>query len=158
MWKASSSGSISITPFKTIDRESIREISEFTILDGEESAVKTIRTAAKTAEIIADAVLFARDIVSAPANEMTPTDLANEARESAKGKNIQCRVLETEEIKELGMNALLGVAAGSDEPPQFIIWNTAGGRNRLRSSPWSARGSPSTAAASPSSPRKRWTR
>ena len=44
------------TPFKTIDRENIREMSEFTILDGEESAVKTIRNAARTAEIIADAV------------------------------------------------------------------------------------------------------
>ena len=84
------------TPFKTVDRESIREISGFTILDGEESAVKTIRNAVKTAEIIAGAVLFARDIVSTPANEMTPTDLANEAKTSAKGKNIQCRVLGTE--------------------------------------------------------------
>ena len=121
------------TPFKTIDRADIREMSAFTILDGEESAVKTIRNAARTAEIIANAVLFARDIVSAPANEMTPTDLANEAKASAKGKNIQCRVLGTEEIKELGMNALLGVASGSDQPPQFIIMEYRGGK---KSSPF----------------------
>ena len=121
------------TPFKTIDRENIREMSAFTILDGEESAVKTIRNAARTAEIIANAVLFARDIVSAPANEMTPTDLANEAKASAKGKNIQCRVLGTEEIKELGMNALLGVASGSDQPPQFIVMEYRGGK---KSSPF----------------------
>ena len=123
------------TPFKTIDRENIREMSAFTILDGEESAVKTIRNAARTAEIIANAVLFARDIVSAPANEMTPTDLANEAKASAKGKNIQCRVLGTEEIKELGMNALLGVASGSDQPPQFIVMEYRGGK---KSSPFIA--------------------
>lgn len=123
------------TPFKTIDRENIREMTEFTILDGEENAVKTIRNAAKTAEITASAVVFARDIVSAPANEMTPTDLANEARASAKGKNIQCRVLGIEEIKELGMNALLGVAAGSDQPPQFIVLEYRGGK---KSSPFIA--------------------
>ena len=123
------------TPFKTVDRENIREMSELTILDGEESAVKTIRNAARTAEIIAGAVVFARDIVSTPANEMTPTDLANEARASAKGKNIQCRVLGTEEIKELGMNALLGVAAGSDQPPQFIVLEYRGGK---KSSPFIA--------------------
>ncbi len=101
----------------------------------EESAVKTIRNAARTAEIIADAVLFARDIVSAPANEMTPTDLANEAMASAKGKNIQCTILGTEEIKELGMNALLGVASGSDQPPQFIVMEYRGGK---KSSPFIA--------------------
>jgi len=123
------------TPFKTIDRENLREISEFTLLDREEGAVKAIRSAAKTAEIIAGAVLFARDIVSTPANEMTPTDLANEARMSAKGKNIQCRVLGAEEIKELGMNALLGVASGSDEPPQFIVLEYRGGK---KSSPFVA--------------------
>ena len=61
-------------------------MSALTILEEEEGAVKIIRTAAKTAEIIADAVLFARDIVSTPANEMTPTRLANEAMESAREK------------------------------------------------------------------------
>jgi leucyl aminopeptidase len=128
-------GLYQFTPFKTIERENIREILEFTILDGEESVVKTIRNAAKTAEIISGAVIFARDIVSAPANEMTPTDLASEARASAKGKNIQCRVLGPGEIKELGMNALLGVAAGSDQPPQFIIMEYRGGK---KSSPFIA--------------------
>ncbi|MBA4421550.1 MAG: leucyl aminopeptidase [Syntrophus sp. (in: bacteria)] len=123
------------TPFKTIDRESIREMSEFTILDGEESAVKAIRNAAKTAEIVSEAVLFARDIVSAPANEMTPTDLANEAKASAKGRNIQCRVFDTEEIKELGMNALLGVSLGSEQPPRFIVLEYRGGK---KSSPFIA--------------------
>jgi len=128
-------GLYQFTPFKTIERENIREVLEFTILDGEENNVRAIRDAAKTAEIIAGAVLFARDIVSAPANEMTPTDLANEARASAKGKNIRCRILGTGEIKELGMNALLGVAAGSDEPPRFIVLEYRGGK---KSSPFIA--------------------
>ena len=121
-------GLYQFTPFKTIDRDDIREISEFTILDADEGAVKLIRSAAKTAEIIAESVTFARDIVSAPANEMTPTDLANEAKESARGKNIQCKILETEEIRALGMNALLGVAAGSEQPPKLIIMEYRGGK------------------------------
>jgi leucyl aminopeptidase len=121
-------GLYQFTSFKTIDRENIREISEFMILDADEAAVKVIRTAAKTAETIAGAVSFARDIVSTPANEMTPTDLANKARESARGKNIQCKIIETEEIRALGMNALLGVAAGSDQPPKLIILEYRGGK------------------------------
>jgi leucyl aminopeptidase len=120
-------GLYQFTPFKTIERENIREVFEFTILVSDAKGLKTIRDAARTAEVIAGAVLFARDIVSAPANEMTPTDLANAARSSAKGKNIKCRILGTAKIKELGMNALLGVAAGSDEPPQFIVMEYRGG-------------------------------
>ena len=49
-------GLYQFAPFKTIDREDIREIAEFTILDADEAAVKVIRTAAKTAEIIANSV------------------------------------------------------------------------------------------------------
>ncbi|MBM4314566.1 MAG: hypothetical protein FJ122_11710, partial [Deltaproteobacteria bacterium] len=114
-------------PFKTVDREEIREISEFTLLVGDGKAVKTIKDAASIAEIIAGAVLFARDIVSAPANAMTPTVLAASARASSRGRKIRCRVLGFGAMKKLGMNALLGVAAGSDEPPQFIIMEYRGG-------------------------------
>ena len=92
-------------PFKTVDREPNHEIAGFTLLESDEAAYKAVRAAAKTAEIIAATVSFARDIVSTPANEMTPTDLANEARESAKGKNIRCTVLDAEQMRKLGMNA-----------------------------------------------------
>lgn len=115
------------TPFKTVDREEIREISAFTLLVGDEKALRTVRDAARKAEIIANAVLFARDIVSAPANAMTPTVLAAAARASSRGRNIRCRVLGSEAMQKLGMNALLGVAAGSDEPPQFIVMEYRGG-------------------------------
>jgi len=122
-------------PFKTLDREQECEVTGFTILEPDDSAYKVIRTAVKTAEIIASAATYARDIVSTPSNEMTPSDLANEARESAKGKNIRCTVLDAGQMKELGMNALLGVSRGSDEPPQFIIMEYRGGK---KSSPFVA--------------------
>jgi leucyl aminopeptidase len=115
-------------PFKTIDREHIREVAAFTILVEEEENYKVIRSAAKAAEITAAAATYARDIVSTPANEMTPSDLATEARKSAKGKNIHCMVLDAGKMEELGMNALLGVARGSDEPPQMILLEYRGGK------------------------------
>jgi leucyl aminopeptidase len=115
-------------PFKTVDREKNREVERFTILAAETETLKVIRSAAKTAEIISAAVTFARDIVSMPANEMTPSDLADKARESAKGKNICCTVLDAGQMKEIGMNALLGVARGSDEPPRFILLEYRGGK------------------------------
>jgi leucyl aminopeptidase len=115
-------------PFKTVDREKNREVRRFTILAAEAETFKVIRSAAKTAEIISAAVTFARDIVSTPANEMTPSDLADKARESAKGKNICCTVLDAGQMKEIGMYALLGVARGSDEPPRLILLEYRGGK------------------------------
>ena len=114
--------------FKTVDREQDREVVGFTILEEEEGTCRIIRSAAKTAEIIASATTFARDIVSTPSNEMTPSDLADKARESAKGKNMRCTVLDAGRMKELGMNALLGVARGSDEPPLLILLEYRGGK------------------------------
>lgn len=78
--------------------------------------------------IITDAVFFARDLVSAPANEMTPSILAAHAQKLAKKKNVSCRVLDQGKMKALGMNALLGVAAGSHQPPKLIILEYAGGK------------------------------
>ncbi len=115
-------------PFKTVDREREDELSGLTILEQDDAIYKVIRTAVKTAEIIAEATNFARDIVSTPSNEMTPSDLATEARESAKGKNIRCTVLDAGQMKELGMNAFLAVARGSAEPPQLIILEYRGGK------------------------------
>lgn len=115
-------------PFKTLDQEAGGEVAGFTILEQDDGAYKTIRNAVKTAEIIATATAFARDMVSTPSNEMTPSDLANEARESAKGKNIRCTVLDAAQMKEMGMNALLGVSRGSDEPPQLITLEYKGGK------------------------------
>ena len=66
-------------------------------------------------------------MVSAPGNEMTPTDMAREARKIARRKNVKLTVLGEAEMKKIGMNALLGVARGSAEPAKFIILEYRGG-------------------------------
>ncbi len=77
---------------------------------------------------VADAVNFARDLVSSPANQMTPSDLAAAAQRMSKENKISCKVLAKPEIERLGMNALLGVSRGSQESPKFIVLEYAGGR------------------------------
>jgi len=116
------------TSFKTIDRDKIRAIKEFTIIEENEKAYNIIRAAAKEAEIISCAVCFARDMVSAPGNEMTPTDMAHEARKIAKRRNVKLKVLNETEMNKIGMSAFLGVARGSEEPAKFIILEYRGGK------------------------------
>ena len=121
-------GLYQFTPFKTVDRDKIKDVEEFTIVEEKEKILTAIRSAAGTARTIADAVCYARDLVSTPGNELTPTDLSNKAREIAmKRRRIKVKVLDVGDMKELGMNALLGVSRGSHEPAKFIILKYSGG-------------------------------
>lgn len=71
--------------------------------------------------IICESTLYARDLVSQPANVATPPYLAEEALNVANSFGMTCQVLEREELDTLGMNALLAVAKGSQQPPKFIV-------------------------------------
>ncbi len=73
------------------------------------------------AEILADVVRKTRDMVNAPANELTPTAMANLARDAARAHGYKCKVLERAEAEKLGMAGLVAVSAGTAQPPTFII-------------------------------------
>lgn len=115
------------TPYKTVGREDIKEMEQLNIVaEGEEYFF--IESAVKKAKIITDAVYFARDLVSAPSNEMTPSIMAQKAEEIARRKKVTCKVLDKAKMGKMGMNSLLGVASGSNEEPKFIILEYAGGK------------------------------
>lgn len=116
-------------PYKTVGREDLKEMDQLKIID-EGNDFSLIGREIKKARIIADAVYFARDLVSAPSNEMTPSIMAEKAQQLARRKNLACRVLDKKKMKELGMNSLLGVASGSNEAPKFIILEYSGGKKR----------------------------
>ncbi len=108
------------TPYKTQGRDEIREMKSLEIV-AEDIDTSVIQIAVRKAKMIAEAVCFARDLISAPSNEMTPSIMAEHAKSIAKRNHVSCTVLDKDEMKSLGMNALLGVAAGSHQPPKFII-------------------------------------
>ncbi len=73
------------------------------------------------AQIVCEAVIFARDLVAQPGNVATPAYLAERAMEMAGKHGISCLVLEREEMERNAMEALLAVAKGSRQPPRFIV-------------------------------------
>ena len=109
------------TTFKTVEKDKDKGLKRFIIVNDRVDALKIIKASVKSGEITAQAVCFVRDMVSTPANEMTPTDMVNKAKEIAAGKNVKLKVINVAGMKKLGMNALLGVAKGSEEPAKFII-------------------------------------
>jgi len=67
-----------------------------------------------------DAVFFARNLVSEPANVLYPVEFARRARELTK-LGVKVEVLGEAEMKKLGMNVLLGVGQGSERESQLLI-------------------------------------
>ena len=68
-----------------------------------------------------------REWQNAPPNELTPEALAQEATRIAQRHRLELEVLGPEELRTGGYNLLLGVAAGSAEPPRLIRLRHRGG-------------------------------
>src|SRR5437588_6490028 len=71
--------------------------------------------------ILGESQNFARELVNEPGNLMTPTILANRARDMCEDVGLRCEILGPGEIKELKMGAFWSVAQGSDEEPRLIV-------------------------------------
>ena len=107
--------------FKTLEREKIKEIGELILLGENNEEMKWIGDGLKTGQIISEAVTMARDLVNGPSNQVTPTVLAERARQIAKDHSMEIQVLEVDQAEAMGMGAFVAVAKGSQEPGKFIV-------------------------------------
>jgi leucyl aminopeptidase len=74
----------------------------------------------KWLQAVVSAVHFAKDMISAPANDMTPSVIAKIATDISHDK-LKITVLDRTDIEKEKMGAYLSVTKGSDEPPKFIV-------------------------------------
>jgi leucyl aminopeptidase len=78
--------------------------------------------AARTAHVSAEWTNRCRDLVNAPANELTPVALAERASElAAELAHVRFEALGPAEIRERGMGAFVSVFQGSDTEPRLIV-------------------------------------
>ena len=89
-------------------------------------AKEDLTDAIRRGEAVGEAVNTARRLANEPANRMTPTNLAEEARALAKASGVAIEILDRERCRKLGMNSYLSVAQGSHEPPRFIVMRYQG--------------------------------
>ena len=80
-----------------------------------------IEPAIAVAETLAEATNFARTLGFEPGNVMTPTELASRAEAMAAREGLGFVALGEDEIKRMGMGALLAVSRGSQEPARLIV-------------------------------------
>jgi leucyl aminopeptidase len=75
---------------------------------------------------IGEAVNFARQMALTPGNDMTPTHLAQRAKELAAEAGLAFDVLDEAQMAEKKMGSLLGVSRGSDEPATLSVMTYRG--------------------------------
>ena len=82
---------------------------------------------------ICEGVKFARELVSAPPNFLTPHQMAKEAEKLANDYELDLKILDRKECEKQGMGAYLAVAKGSDLDPKFIHlkYSSKNARNKV---------------------------
>lgn len=83
-------------------------------------SMQTATKAVREGSIIAQATNFAKEIVNAIPNDMTPLALANIAQTLIKLPNVTCKILDKDFLEAQGMNAFLAVNRASVHPPKLI--------------------------------------
>ncbi len=88
-----------------------------------------LQVALDQATAMAKGIKLACHLSDLPPNICNPEYLASAAGLLAQGqKKVDCEVLERQQMIELGMGALLGVASGSSTQPKLIVLKYSGGK------------------------------
>ncbi len=105
--------------YRTVDKEE-KQIERLAVfIDGADG--KAIDRGIKRGQIIGESVNFTRDMANEPGAYLTPTIMADRAREVANECGLSIDVLDEARMEQEGMGSLLSVSHGSDEPAKLII-------------------------------------
>ncbi len=112
-------GLFELDKYRTSDKEE-RQIERFVVIieGADEDALKR---GSERGRIIGESVNFTRELANEPGGYLTPTDMADRAREVAEKFGLSLEVLDEARMEQEGMGALLSVSRGSDEPAKMII-------------------------------------
>jgi leucyl aminopeptidase len=83
--------------------------------------VPALQTGIERGRVIAEGVLLARDLVNTPANQMTPSILAERAASLATETGLTFQALDRAQCKALGMGIYMAVAEESEQEPRLIV-------------------------------------
>ncbi len=106
--------------YKT-EGKSKTHLEEVLLASGEPLDRLKVEESMKRGQILGEATNLARSLINEPGNRVNPPCLAEKAREIAERYGLEVEVLGQPEMEKRGMNAILAVAQGSDEPARFIV-------------------------------------
>jgi leucyl aminopeptidase len=105
--------------YRTVEKEQKTIDRLVVVIEGAEDG--SLERGVETGRIVGESVNFTRDLANEPGAYMTPTDMAERAREIANEFGLSIDVLDEARMEQEGMGSLLSVARGSDQPAKLII-------------------------------------
>lgn len=105
--------------YRTVEKET-KSIDKLIVV-GEGKAISDLDEGVKAGKVIGESINFTRDLANEPGAYMTPTNMADRAREIAKAFGLEVDVLDEARMEKEGMGSLLSVTRGSEEPATLII-------------------------------------
>ena len=84
-----------------------------------------LKSELKEAEAIRDGVFLTRNLINEPSNILTTEEFASRLAELSR-LGVKIEILEEDALRDLGMNAFLGVGQGSSSPCKLVIMNWPG--------------------------------
>ncbi len=99
---------------KTSFEPEIRVVS--TLLDE-----RKLKSVVEKATALATAAYFTRDLQTIPGNDLPPAELARKSQEAGRKHGFKVTVWDEKKLQSEGMNGILTVGKGSDEPPRLIV-------------------------------------
>ncbi|MBX6316390.1 MAG: leucyl aminopeptidase, partial [Isosphaeraceae bacterium] len=90
-------------------------------------AAEALTAAVRRGEVIGEAINLARELANLPPAEKPPARLAERVRAAATAAGLGVEVWDLDRLRQERFGGLLGVAAGSAEPPAFVVLRYQGG-------------------------------
>ncbi|MDZ7923966.1 MAG: leucyl aminopeptidase [Marinagarivorans sp.] len=107
--------------------KSLPSLTKITLSHSDKTEFNNLKKGMESGLALAKGINIARELGNLPGNICTPTYLAEQAQALAEGnKKLTVKILNTADMKKLGMGSLLSVAAGSNEPPKLIVMEYKG--------------------------------
>jgi leucyl aminopeptidase len=105
--------------YRTVDKDQ-KKVDRLVVVveDGDQAALDR---GVSVGNIVGESINFTRDLANEPGGYMTPTNMAERARDIANEFGLSIDVLDEARMEQEGMGSLLSVTRGSDEEAKLII-------------------------------------
>lgn len=114
-------GQYDFPAYKKKPEEPLVKVENITIVVDSREAVAPVRQGCERAVLTCRNTNWARDLGNTAPNDLTPAALAAHADAMAREVGCECVIFDVDEMRKLGMHALLGVARGSSKAPKLIM-------------------------------------
>ncbi|MET9347928.1 leucyl aminopeptidase [Streptomyces termitum] len=100
-------------------KDAKKPLAEVALL-GAKPRDKAHKAAAERALAVAEEINRARDLINTPPNDLTPAAFAALAQTAGKEHGLKVQVLDEKALAKGGYGGILGVGAGSENPPRLV--------------------------------------